>query len=307
MTLAHPCHGVVNAPGRMGLASSESSRKVVVGHSASTDRACLAEFGAHRAPYDTQNPHIRAANINSVPFLNSIPIRRYRRRTGREPILTITHAPHASPILAMRYHNTPRETPRRFGYNDCACATRNSSCRMGISQKASFRADCNDCACATRKLNCRKGISPNSRPRIDCDDYACATRKPNYGQELRRIFAVPVMHAPHVNWIAARGCGFFWRILAHGTLCALLERAYEPAWSALSRNVSSREDTVWDDAPSVGLNRSVRRTSVGHSGGVGRPAPNGNGTPHSGAARRPTLTLAAHLITIVSCVRRKWN
>jgi hypothetical protein len=32
-------------------------------------------------------------------------------------------------------------------------------------------------------------------------------------------------------------------------VCVLLERIYEPAWSAWSRDVASREDTVWDDAP----------------------------------------------------------
>jgi hypothetical protein len=39
-----------------------------VGRSVSTDPACCAEFGAHRAPYETENQRLRIARINSVPF-----------------------------------------------------------------------------------------------------------------------------------------------------------------------------------------------------------------------------------------------
>jgi hypothetical protein len=77
----------------------------VVGHSVSTDQACLAEFSAHRASYETENQHIRTACIDSVPFSKSYYCKEILLQTWREPILTITHAPHASRIVAMRYHD----------------------------------------------------------------------------------------------------------------------------------------------------------------------------------------------------------
>jgi hypothetical protein len=55
--------------------------------------------------------------------------------------------------------------------------------------------------------------------------YTCATRKLDCGKEMR----------------------FFGDFSPCESVCVAQE-VYEPAWSALSRNVSSREDTVWDDA-----------------------------------------------------------
>jgi hypothetical protein len=180
------------------------------------------------------------------PFLNTTIIRRYRRETCREPILTVIHAPHASQIVAMRYQNRSRQAPFRSGYDNCACATRNTNRGKWISQKASFRTDCDDYTCATRKPNCGKGISPRTRSRSDCDDYTCATRKPNQDRQMTLFLAVPVMHAPHVKSFAVRTCAI-WPISRPLKVCALFKRLYEPASSALSGHVSSREDTVWDD------------------------------------------------------------
>ena len=58
--------------------------------------------------------HAFARRASTVrPFINSIAIRRYRRKTWCEPILTITHAPHPSQIVATRYHKRPLKL--RFG------------------------------------------------------------------------------------------------------------------------------------------------------------------------------------------------
>jgi hypothetical protein len=133
------------------------------------------------------------------------------------PVIAIAHAPHITSIAASGYH------------------------------KNAFRADCNDCTCATRNPNCRKGILPRTRFRTDCDDYTCATRKPNHDRQMRCFRAVPIMHAPHVKSFAVRICGIR-AISRPSKVCALFKRVYEPTSSALSGNVSSREDTVWEDA-----------------------------------------------------------
>jgi hypothetical protein len=182
-------------------------------------KAAMAQFVPNRC----HTPFARRASTVS-PFLNAIVVRRYRHKTRRKPILTIIHAPHASPIIAMRYHITPSQALCRSGYTDCACATRNSNRCERISQKASFRADCNDYACATRNLKCCKGISPRDRSWIDDDDYACATRKPNDDQEMRSFCDVRVIPAPHVSWITVRRCAFL-AISRPVKVCALLKRS----------------------------------------------------------------------------------
>jgi hypothetical protein len=152
-------------------------------------------------------------------------------------VITIVHAPHVTPITAGRYHEKPR-----FGPN----VTIIHAPHVTLIAARGYR----------QKTRLGSMMTIIHAPHVS----PIMTRSSGF-------FFGPVIHAPHVKEIKVSRCAIL-AISRQAKLCALLTSVDEPAWSAWSRDVSSREDMVWDvaitrvDAPSWSVALSEFATNL---------------------------------------------